>query len=129
MKNENMQDMTTITIRKCPRCGSSEVKLKTANKQATSPKKGICEECGLTIESIDANFIAWLFNRDKETIVAHAIRDLEYAPYTAYIHPSIIDIWDGEKPLKHYISCKKGWKVNINPATTVGKGFVIDRIR
>ncbi len=130
MVTNNMKDMTNITINKCPRCGSKNVQLKTTNnKLPASPKKGICYDCDLEIECTDANFIAWLFNRSKEDIVAHCLRDLEWAPYTAYIHQSVIDIWDGEKPLKHYFSREKGWKIDIKPATTVGKGFIIDRIR
>lgn len=128
MSNEKMVDMANIIIRSCPRCGSKDVKLKTTNRQVASLKRGICKDCGLKIESMDANFIAWMFNRSREEIIEHALRDLERAPFTAYIHEATVDIWDGELSLKHYISREKGWKVNIKPATTVGKGYILDRV-
>ena len=128
MKTEKMMDMSMVIINMCPRCGSKNVKIKTASKQANSIKIGKCEDCELAIEAMDANFIAWLFNRSKEETVAHILRDLNMPPYTAYVHPAEIDIWDGEMPLKHYISREKGWKTTMRSAVTVGKGYVIERI-
>ena len=118
----------TVTISKCPRCGSTNVGIKTPKNNTLGRKIGVCKECDLKIESASVGYIGWMFNTPKEDLVRRCFTELTYAPYTSYVNQDLVDIWDGLEALKHYITRETGWKIDVKEAKNVGNGWILDRI-
>lgn len=121
-------EMKNLKIPQCPRCGCHNVKLTTPHISGVYVKKAKCSFCGLEVTSRSIGYLDYIMNTDREKLLEHCIRDLDRAPYTAFISNDLYDIWGGRDNIVYYIKRKTGYEIVIKEAVAAGNGKILDRI-